>query len=266
MSDTSVTSDTTDTTDTSDTTASALIIIARYPEAGKTKTRLAATIGHAEAARLYHAFLTDLARRFVGHDYDLHWVYTPAEADYDSFVATLAPDYAQSMRCFPQQGSDLGKRLHNAFQWTYAHGYKRTILIGSDSPHIGVATVVHALAALDEADVVLGPADDGGYYLIAMREPHDVFTGIPMSTSSVTQMTIDLARRQGLMVQLIEPLFDIDEFSDVQRLAQLLEADPTLAPVTADQLTTLRSLHDHHIPNHRSHSTALNLHRADQPL
>ena len=269
MSATSATSATTDTLDTSDTlntTKSALLIIARYPEAGKTKTRLAATIGDAEAAGLYQAFLTDLARRFAGHDYNLHWVYTPAGADYNSFVAMLVPDFAQSMHCFPQQGGDLGERLHNAFQWTHAHGYKRTILIGSDSPHIGTATVAHALAALDKADVVLGPADDGGYYLIAMREPHDVFTGIPMSTSSVTQMTIALADRQGLMVQLIEPLFDIDEFSDLQRLAQLLKADPTLAPATAAHLTTLRSLHDHHFPNHSSHPTALNLHRADQPL
>ena len=260
MSDSSATSDTTDTTD------SALLIIARYPEAGKTKTRLAATIGDAEAACLYQAFLTDLARRFAGHTFDLHWVYTPTEADYASFVATLTPDFDQSMNCFPQQGSDLGERLHNAFRWTYAHGYKHTILIGSDSPHIPYTTVTQARKALDEADVVLGPADDGGYYLIAMRKPHDVFTDIPMSTNSVAQMTIDLAHRQGLTVQLVEPLFDIDELPDAQRLAQLLKADPTLAPATAAQLSTLRSLHDHHIPNHHSHPTTLNLHRANQPL
>ena len=248
----------------------ALIIVARYPEPGKTKTRLAASIGAAMAAKLYHAFLTDLARRFVNRDFDLHWAYTPPQADYSTFVTTLVtPSSVQAMHpmyCFPQQGIDLGQRLRHAFQWTYRHGYDYTILIGSDSPHISLETITNAQAALNETDIVLGPADDGGYYLIAMRKPHDVFSGIPMSTSVVTQMTVDLAHSQGLTVRLGEPLFDIDELSDLLRLAQLLEADPSLAPTTAAHLVTLRSLHDHYVPNHHRHVAALNLHRADQPL
>jgi glycosyltransferase A (GT-A) superfamily protein (DUF2064 family) len=102
--------------------------------------------------------------------------------------------------------------------------------------------VAHAREALNEADVVLGPADDGGYYLIAMRKPNDVFSGVPMSTSVVTQRTIELAERQGLSVRLLEPLFDIDELPDLLRLAQLLEADSTLAPVTATHLATMKEL------------------------
>ncbi len=244
----------------------ALIIVVRYPELGKTKTRLAASIGAVATAELYRAFLTDLARRFVDRDYDLHWAYTPPAADYSTFVTTLVPAAAQPMYCFPQQGIDLGQRLHHAFQWTHQQGYDYTILIGSDSPHISLEAIANARAALDEADIVLGPADDGGYYLIAMRKPHDVFSGIPMSTSVVTQMTVDMAHRQGLTVQLGEPLFDIDELPDLLRLAQLLEADPSLAPATAAHLVTLRSLHDHYVPNHHSHVAALNLHRADQSL
>ena len=245
----------------------ALIIVARYPEPGKTKTRLAASIGATATAELYHAFLTDLARRFVNRNFDLHWAYTPPEADYSTLVTTLVPSSSMHpMYCFPQHGIDLGQRLRHAFQWTYRHGYHYTILIGSDSPHISLDTITNARAALDEADIVLGPADDGGYYLIAMRKPHDVFSGIPMSTSVVTQMTVDLAHSQGLTVRLGEPLFDIDELSDLLRLAQLLEADPSLAPTTAAHLVTLRSLHDHYVPNHHRHVAALNLHRADQPL
>ncbi|HEV7236401.1 MAG TPA: TIGR04282 family arsenosugar biosynthesis glycosyltransferase [Ktedonobacteraceae bacterium] len=248
----------------------ALIIVARYPEPGKTKTRLAASIGAAATAELYRAFLTDLARRFINQDYDLHWAYTPPESDYSTFVTTLVtPSSVQSMQsmyCFPQQGIDLGQRLHHAFQWTHQHGYDYTILIGSDSPHISLETITNARAALDEADIVLGPADDGGYYLIAMRKPHDVFSGIPMSTSVVTQMTIAMAHSQGLTVHLGEPLFDIDELPDLLRLAQLLEADPSLAPATAAHLVTLRRFDDHYVPNHHSHVAALNLHRADQSL
>lgn len=220
----------------------ALVVMARYPEAGKTKTRLARTIGDEAAACLYQAFLTDLAVRFADGAYALHWSYTPPEVDYSAFVALLTPTQAFNTRCFPQQGTDFGARLHAAFQWTHAHSFQYTILIGSDSPHIRREIVSQARAALDEADVVLGPAEDGGYYLVAMREPHDVFSHIPMSTSVVLEMTMATARRQGLTVRLLEPLFDIDELPDLLRLAQLLEAQRDLAPITADQLNRIRSL------------------------
>jgi len=146
----------------------------------------------------------------------------------------------QSMRFFPQEGAELGARLHHAFRWMYARGYRRTIVIGSDSPHIGRDIVARAREALDAADVVLGPADDGGYYLIAMRRPHDVFRGIPMSTSQVMQMTVDLAQHQGLRVCILETLFDVDELPDLVRLAQLLRADSSPAPVTFARLATMK--------------------------
>jgi rSAM/selenodomain-associated transferase 1 len=220
----------------------ALIIMARYPEAGKTKTRLARTLGDEEVAGLYRAFLTDLARRFAGPQYALHWAYTPADVDYQAFVQTLAPEQAQYMHSFPQQGSDFGARLHAAFQWTHLHGYRRTILIGSDSPHIGSELIAQAEAALNEADVVLGPAEDGGYYLIAMRQPHDVFSGIPMSTDVVARMTLEAAARQNLTTRLLDPLFDIDELPDLLRLAHLLNINSVCAPETAIYLTNTLSL------------------------
>ena len=218
----------------------ALVVMARYPEGGATKTRLARAIGDEEAAHLYRAFLTDLARRFAGHPYDLHWAYTPNGVDYSAFMATLAPSLVQSMRFFPQEGAELGARLHHAFRWTYERGYRRTIVLGSDSPHIGRDSVARAREALDAADIVLGPADDGGYYLMAMRRPHDVFRGIPMSTGLVMQMTVDLAQRQGLSVCTLETLFDVDEWPDLVRLARLLQADSSLAPVTFAFLTTMK--------------------------
>ena len=239
----------------------ALVVMARYPEAGKTKTRLARAIGHTEATNLYQAFLTDLAQRFAGQEWNLHWTYTPPEVDYQTFITTLAPGL--SMWSFPQQGPDLGARLHHVFQWTHLHGFERTIVIGSDSPHISCEIIAGAKSALDKADVVLGPADDGGYYLIAMRKPYDVFSGIPMSTAVVAAMTIEAAQRQGLTVHLLESLFDVDELPDLLRLAQLLAADVTRAPVTAAHLTTMRSLYE---SNTCTFATALDLHRADQPL
>ncbi len=218
----------------------ALVVMARYPQAGTTKTRLARSIGDEAVVCLYRAFLTDLAQRFAGQMCDLYWAYTPIEVDYPAFLATLVPSLAQPMGCFPQQGADLGARLHKAFQRMYERQYQRTIVIGSDSPHISRDVVVKARDALDEADVVLGPAEDGGYYLIAMQRPNDVFHGIPMSTSLVMQMTIELAQRQGLKVSILEALFDVDEWPDLLRLAQLLRTDSSLAPSTAAYLATMR--------------------------
>lgn len=220
----------------------ALVVMARYPQIGTTKTRLARTIGDEETVRLYRAFLTDLAHKFAGHICDLHWAYSPAEVDYLSFIATLAPTLIEHMSAFPQHGINLGARLHHAFQWTHEQGYQRTIVIGSDSPQISLKIILQAQKGLDKADVVLGPADDGGYYLIAMRKPYDVFRGIPMSTSVVAQKTIELAQSQGLKAHTLEHLFDIDELPDLLRLAQLLETDSSLAPETANHLATIKEL------------------------
>jgi rSAM/selenodomain-associated transferase 1 len=219
----------------------ALVVMARYPLPGTTKTRLARTLGDEATLKLYQAFLIDLASRFAGPDYDLYWAYTPAEVDYDAFIHTLVPELAPYTRSFPQQGADLGERLLHAFQWTRQQGYASTIVIGSDSPHISRAMVAQAQKALQETDVVLGPADDGGYYLLAMRAPHDVFSNIPMSTSVVTALTLDKASQQGLTTKLIAPLFDIDEHADLLRLADLLRADSALAPATAACLASSRS-------------------------
>jgi len=247
-------------------TTTALVVMARYPEQGKTKTRLARTLGNQETLGLYRAFLGDIARHHTGQTYTLCWAYTPVNAAYQELAASLAPDHAATMRCFPQQGAELGERIHNAFHWTQAQGFTYTILIGSDSPHLSRESVAAARQALDTTDVVLGPSDDGGYSLLGMREAHDVFSGIPMSTEFVTHMTVAAAQRQGLTVQLIDEIFDVDELSDLTRLAHLLEKDATLAPITAAYLKTMRSFHDDATSNTSHNATTLNLYRADQPL
>ncbi|GCE05686.1 TIGR04282 family arsenosugar biosynthesis glycosyltransferase [Dictyobacter aurantiacus] len=211
----------------------ALAILARYPELGKGKTRLAQGLGAGLTLDLYRSFLQDLACRFQGWQYDVIWAYTPAEQDFIACVRSLIARPDEPVRIVPQQGPDLGTRLHNVFQETARAGFAYTVLISSDSPQVSRQIIERARRALDDADVVLGPAEDGGYYLIAMREPHDVFSAIPMSTDVVLDMTIDKARQQGLNVQLVDTLFDIDTRSDLQRLADLLRADATLAPATA---------------------------------
>lgn len=213
----------------------ALVMIARTPEEGKVKTRLAAAIGTSETLRLYKAFLCDLAQRFTGWQeeaYTVHWAYTPCEADFVQSLVDLAL-VARLGCCFPQSGPDLGSRLHHVFCTTVASGFQQTIVIGSDTPQLGREIIAQACQGLARADVVLGPAEDGGYYLIAMRKPYDLFSQIPMSTAQVLQMTIERAHCLGLSVHLLEPLFDIDELPDLLKLKALLEVQPELAPASA---------------------------------
>jgi rSAM/selenodomain-associated transferase 1 len=219
----------------------ALAILARTPEEGKVKTRLAATIGTAETLRLYKAFLCDLACRFTGNQeeaYTVHWAYTPTEADFVAILTDLAPT-ATPVHCFPQCGQDLASRLHHVFHTTTTFGFEQTIVIGSDTPQLGHEIITQTCQALEQADVVLGPAEDGGYYLIAMRKPYDLFSQIPMSTAQVLQMTIERAYRLGLSIHLLEPLFDIDEFPELLRLKALLEVQPELAPASAAAVCSL---------------------------
>jgi rSAM/selenodomain-associated transferase 1 len=219
----------------------ALVILARAPQEGTGKTRLAATLGTRATLQLYQAFLTDLARRFAGQPYALHWAYTPVEADFRAMLARLVPGLLVG-EVFPQAGSDLNSRLHHAFYTTHARAFRKTILIGSDAPHVSCATIARAEQALDQADVILGPAEDGGYYLIAMHTPSDLFSQIPMSTSKVLSMTIQRAHDLGLSVCQLEPLVDVDDWPSLTRLRDLLQTTPDLAPATAACLAELACL------------------------
>lgn len=211
----------------------ALVIVARTPRLGEVKTRLAAALGPAATLQLYRAFLTDLAMRFApARDCALHWAYTPGAGDFATELAQLVPGMCVGT-CFPQRGSDFAQRLHQVFRETTTRAFARTIVISSDSPQVSSALISQARQALDTHDVVLGPAEDGGYYLIAMREPYDLFTGIPMSTDQVLRLTIAQAQKLSLSVHLLDTLFDIDELADFLRLARLLQADPGQAPATA---------------------------------
>jgi rSAM/selenodomain-associated transferase 1 len=194
----------------------ALAIMARHPTAGAVKTRLARAIGAERACTLYRAFLRDLDERFTGGHRGLIWAFHPPDSDFAACVSAGA-------RCLPQSGNGLGERMHNCFRRLCADGFEKVILIGTDAPHLRDQWLDEAEAALDTVDVVLGPTDDGGYYLIAMRQPHDLFHDIEMSTERVLADTLVKARAASLTVHLLARTFDIDEGDDLARLRALLE-------------------------------------------
>jgi hypothetical protein len=223
-------------------TTDALVIVAKYPEPGVVKTRLAALIGAEQAASLYRAFLGDLGRRFgaaqCAGGYHLRWACAPGGRAPNALRGAIGADGA----IFPQRGDDFAERLYHIACDTRAAGYRRLVIMSSDSPHLPTNAVTAAFAALDTADVALGPAEDGGYYLIGLPldgpasqrgAPPDLFRGIRMSTATVCAETLDRAHALGLTTTLLAPTFDIDEAPDLARLWDALRhADERLAPRT----------------------------------
>jgi hypothetical protein len=210
----------------------ALVIVAKYPSPGRVKTRLGATIGYEQSALLYGAFLQDLADRFSQaapvDGYDLLWACVED-------AATMASVLGAEARIIVQRGDDFAERLYYICRDVAARGYTRTAILGSDSPQVPGAAIAEAFAALRDTDVVLGPADDGGYYLVGLWNqpaPPDLFTGITMSTPLVFTQTVERAHSLGLAVRVAPATFDVDNEVDLLRLAHALDAFPALAPRT----------------------------------
>jgi uncharacterized protein len=196
--------------------------MARHPVAGRVKTRLAAVVGDERACMLARAFILDLADRLRALAYPVTWSYAPPEAPF----ATLVP----GARCQPQVGVDLGARMAHAIAVELAAGAPSVLVIGSDVPHVPAACLDEAAAALAAGtDVVLGPARDGGYYLIglAAMEPA-LFRDLAWGTGEVLAATRTRAAACGLTVHLLPAGFDVDGAEDLDRLRGLIargEAD-----------------------------------------
>jgi rSAM/selenodomain-associated transferase 1 len=200
--------------------------MARYPSPGSVKTRLASQIGAEAAWRLYDAFVRDLADRLQALELPLTWAFWPPDAPFQ----TLMP----GTRCVPQVGGDLGERLEHAVGGCFDVVQAPVIVIGVDSPHLALARVREAAEALGAGvDVVLGPALDGGYYLIGLRAPSAVvFRGIAWGSSSVLDATLARARGAGLRTQLLEPTFDVDDADGLRALREVLDGGEVELPRT----------------------------------
>ncbi len=192
----------------------ALVITAKYPQAGKVKSRLARHIGDEAAARLCLGFIGDLEEKFGNRNRPLFWAYTPADSDFPSLVRSPY---------FPQEGADLGERLLEIFRRLIAVGFRRVCVMGSDLPHMPPEWIDRAFAALSGADCALTPAQDGGYTLMGLKEPHDLFSGIPMGTSGVLAATLARAKALGLSVHLLPAIFDVDDLKDLENLRRFFD-------------------------------------------
>lgn len=207
--------------------ANALLIMAKRPVSGRTKTRLVPPLSPGQATALYECFLRDtveLVRQVP--DVKPVIVYTPTSAE--NYFADLAPDSER----FPQRGPDLGARLDNGLTHYLGLGYRQVAAINSDGPTLPLAYLSAAFAKLQgETDVVLGPSDDGGYYLIGLKRPVPrLLREVRMSTPHVTTDTLALAVEEGLRVALLPNWYDVDDAESLARLkAELAAAPPQIA-------------------------------------
>ncbi len=210
----------------------ALVIMARYPEEGAVKTRLARDLGTHWTIRLYRAFLDDLAGKFGTLHRPLIWYYLPESSPF-------AQLFSQRYPCRPQAGSSLQERMLRIFEDLFGEGYQRVVVIGADVPHIPVEAVEEAFTLLGATDVVLRPSSDGGYHLIGLRATEDLFSGISMSTDRVLRETVERAASIGLSVHCLAPSFDVDTIGDVKRLIRFLANTDDPLPRTREALADI---------------------------
>jgi len=221
----------------------ALVIVAKFPKAHEVKTRLGASIGYENAAQLYRAFLCDLSERFataqVTASYHLYWSCVPS-------IHVLATVIGPDATILPQRGNEFADRLYNISLDAAAAGYQRLVILSSDSPQLPPSVVRESFERLDDRDVVVGPADDCGYYLIGLHlypEPPNLFSGIRMSTSLVLAETLIRAADLTCSVALLAPAFDVNEVTDLPRLHHALQQPGAQkAPHTVRELHRLGKL------------------------
>jgi uncharacterized protein len=208
-------------------TNSALIIFAKLPRAGEVKTRLGKSIGMEKAVEVYkhfaeHAFT--LADNLHSKGVDVFVLYGPG-AKQKEVAEWVARDFFFT----EQQGTTLGDRMHHAFDLTFASGAMQSVIIGTDVPELDARTIQEGFESLAKHDIVLGPSNDGGYYLLGMNAPtKNVFAGITWSVETVSLQTITRIQSLQLSYHLLPKFSDIDTEKDLDKYLRRRTKLPTL--------------------------------------
>ncbi|HEX8674827.1 MAG TPA: TIGR04282 family arsenosugar biosynthesis glycosyltransferase [Longimicrobium sp.] len=187
------------------------LVFVRAPVAGRVKTRLASALGAEGALRIYQRLAEHTLReaRALGGDVRVHFTPVDAEPEVRAWLG-------EGPRYLPQPTGDLGTRMKAAFHAAFEDGADRVVIIGSDLPELSAALLRRAFDALESHPAVIGPARDGGYYLLGMRTMIEgLFDGIPWSTTEVLARTLDRFRAAGIKPALLDTLSDADEVDDL---------------------------------------------------
>ena len=202
----------------------AVIMFTRAPVPGQTKTRLMPFLSGEECAALHSRFILDAYDACAGSGADVLVYFTPEDRR-DLLEALLGRD--AFLRA--QAGKDLGRRMDGALRDAFAMGYAAAVLVGTDIPQLTAETVRAAFDALDDSDVVLGPTEDGGYYLIGMTRPQPAAWDVRRyGTGTVLEETAAALRRAGLRVALAGTCRDVDTPEDLAALCAAWAGTPAL--------------------------------------
>ena len=219
-----------------------LVVMAKAPRVGHVKTRLAGEYPVGSIVDLYRCLLDDTLALGSSIPNTQVAVMAPQEDLHE--LAALLPAGVSGVA---QQGRGLAAALTSVFATFTCEGLRRVIAFNSDSPHLPPRVLDEAFAALLTDDLVAGPTEDGGYYLVGATAPHaGLFDPTPMGTDSALASLLANARARGLTYRLTEEWFDVDVASDLPRLAEALRRDPSAAPRTA---ALLRSWSDRAVTN-----------------
>jgi rSAM/selenodomain-associated transferase 1 len=218
-------------------TDTAVIIFTKAPIPGSVKTRLCPPLTPDEAASLHGTLVLDAVERTKGLSAITLYVACAPDIAHP-FFKVLEGRYGA--RLLPQEGEDLGARMHGVVQQAFELGHSRTILIGTDLPTLGRSHFTQAIDDLRSHDIVLGPTLDGGYYLIGLRRPApDLFHGIPWSTTTVLEETRKKAATLGLSEALLPSLRDLDDLDDLKTFVSIAGRDKSLSKRTEATLLLL---------------------------
>lgn len=208
----------------------ALIIFAKYPEPGNVKKQIGSVIGMTQSAELCKAFINDL-------------ISENSEKDYDIYLSFIGHKYKENYRMmFPnailyvQRGNDMSSNVQFSFE-DLLDDYENVALIGSDVPNLKSNKIIEAFNALESYDVVIGPSDDGGYYLVALKKTHDIFSELPWGNKNLLDVQIELLKKKNLTYALLDKLQDVDDIHELKAMKKMLHRSD--APKTYDFINNL---------------------------
>jgi len=195
-----------------------ILLFVKFPEKGKVKRRLSADLSIEIIQGLYRCFVQDTLSMVKKIDTHLIVCFFPADSQ-KKFQKWLG----SSLMFLPQEGNDLGERMNNCFTEAFAKGFQRVVLIGSDSPDLPEEYIEQAFAILQTKDVVLGPAVDGGYYLIGFKKTtfiSQVFVDIPWSSNTVFEETLLKIKQANRTMGFLPVWSDVDTIIDLKNLVR----------------------------------------------
>ena len=205
----------------------ALIIFAKRPIPGRVKTRLVPALTAEGAADLYRCMLHDIVRRTAACTGLERFLFYEEESEAAAYFAGIA----SGMTCLQQKGVDLGERMAEAFRHVFSEGFHSVAIIGTDSPDLPLYFIENCYEHLrkNRAGAVIGPSEDGGYYLLAMNRLHaGLFREVPWSSGEVFSKSMENARTEGIRIDLLPQWYDLDTAEDLVRpgLLDLSNAAP----------------------------------------